>query len=55
MNNPKAKTELLRLSQQKDLDQAGKDLVVSYLKTPGHPNEPMTVSSEKSTSTRVDQ
>jgi hypothetical protein len=55
MNNPKARTELLRLSQQKNLDQAGKDLLLSYSKTPGHAPEPLTVSSEKSTSTRVDQ
>jgi hypothetical protein len=55
MTNPKAKSELLRLSAQKDLDQAGKDLVISYLKTPHQPTEPMTVSSEKSNGTRVDQ
>jgi hypothetical protein len=34
MSNKKAKSELIRLSQLKDLDQAGKDLVISYLKTP---------------------
>lgn len=55
MTNPKAKTELLRLSQQKDLDQAGKDLVISYLKTPHQPTDPMTVSSEKANGARVDQ
>jgi hypothetical protein len=55
MTNSKAKSELLRLSQQQDLDQAGRDLVISYLKTPHQPAEPMTVSSEKSNGGRVDQ
>ena len=55
MTNPKAKSELLRLSQQKDLDQAGKDLVISYLKTPRQPTEPVAATSEKSSSARVDQ
>lgn len=55
MTNPKAKSELLRLSQQNDLDQAGKDLVISYLKTPRQPTEPVAATSEKSSSTRVDQ
>ena len=54
INNPKAKSELLRLSRTKELDQAGKDLVVLFLTTPRE-SEPMTVSSEKSGSTRVDQ
>jgi hypothetical protein len=55
MTNPKARTELLRLSQQKDLDQSGRDLVISYLTTPRQPTEPMTVSSEKAAGSRVDQ
>ena len=55
MTNPKAKTELLRLAQQKDLDQAGRDLVVSYVKTPRPPTEPVTFSSEKAGGSRVDQ
>jgi len=55
MTNPKARSELLRLSQQKDLDQAGKDLVIFYLKTPRQPTEPIAASSEKSNGTRVDQ
>jgi hypothetical protein len=55
MTNPKARIELLRLSQQKDLDQGGKDLVVSYMKTPRQPTEPFAASSEKANSTRVDQ
>lgn len=55
MTNPKARTELLRLSQEKDLDADGKDLVISYLKTPRQPTEPLAASSEKSNGTRVDQ
>jgi hypothetical protein len=55
LTNSKAKSELLRLSQQQDLDQAGRDLVISYLKTPHQPAEPMTVSREKSNGGRVDQ
>jgi hypothetical protein len=56
MNNPKARGELLSLSQRKDLDQAGKDFVISYLKMPHQPTQPIAVSSsEKAGSTRVDQ
>jgi len=55
MTNQKAKTELLRLSQRKDLDQAGKDLLISYQKAPRLPNEPIVAAGEKSSSTRVDQ
>ncbi len=55
MNNPKARREMLRLSQQKDLDQPGKDLVIFYLNTPRPTTEPMAASSEKTNSTRVDQ
>lgn len=54
MTNPKAKSELLRLSQQKDLDQAGRDLLISYLKAP-QPAEPIVATGEKSTGARVDQ
>jgi hypothetical protein len=47
---------LLRLSQRKDIDQAGKDFVISYLKMPHQPTQPIAVSSsEKAGSTRVDQ
>lgn len=53
INSPKAKTELLRLSQNKELDQAGKDLIAVFLTRP--PAEPMSVSNEKSSGTRVDQ
>jgi len=55
MTNPKAKSELLRVSQLKDLDQAGKDLITVYLKTPRQSTEPMAASSQKSTTGRVDQ
>lgn len=55
MTNPKAKTELLRLSQNKDLDQSGKDLLISYLTSP-QPTDRVTAAGEKSgNSTRVDQ
>jgi hypothetical protein len=54
MHNPKAKSELQRLSERKNLDQAGRDLLISYLNAP-QPAEPMTVSSEKSNGARVDQ
>ena len=49
MTTPKAKTELLRLSQKKDLDQAGRELLLSYQKAPRQPNGPIAVSGEKST------
>jgi hypothetical protein len=55
MTNPKARSELLRLSQQKDLDQSGKDLIISYLKTPRQPIERIAASDDKSTVTKVDQ
>jgi hypothetical protein len=55
MTNPKAKSELLRVSQLKDLDQVGKDLVTAYLKTPRQTTEPMAASSQKASTGRVDQ
>ena len=56
MTNPQAKTELLRLSERADLDQAGKDLLISYLQTPRQPTGPIAVSIEKSNGgARVDQ
>lgn len=56
MMNPKARTELLRLSQRQNLDQAGKDLLLSYQKAPGLPVQPVIASGEKSINgTRVDQ
>lgn len=55
MNSSKAKTELQRLSQRKDVDQAGKDLVISYLKTPRQPIEPLVVSTKKPNRVRLGQ
>jgi hypothetical protein len=55
MTNPKARVELLRLSQQKDLGQADKDLVISYLNTPRPATEPVTAANDKNTGARVDQ
>ena len=55
MNSSKAKTELQRLSRHKDVDQAGKDLVISYLKTPRQPIEPMVVSTKKPNRVRLGQ
>ena len=55
MTNPRAKTELQRLSERTDLDQAGKDLLISYLKTPRQPTGPIAVTGEKSNGARVDQ
>jgi hypothetical protein len=53
MNSAKAKSELLRLSQTKELDQAAKDMLALFLIKPQ--TEPMSVSNEKSSSTRIDQ
>lgn len=58
MTNPKAKTELLRLSARLDLDQAGKALLVSFLTTPVPPRqpiEPLAVSKGKTDNRGVDQ
>ncbi len=55
MTNAKARSELLRLSQYKDLDPAGRDLVISYLKAPRQPTVPITAANEKTNSTRADQ
>ena len=52
MSSPRAKSELIRLSQNKALDQAGRDLLALFLVTP---RPAMTASSEKSTAARVDQ
>ena len=54
MTNAKAKTELLRLSQLKDLDQPGKDLIISHLN--GLPQTPpIAFSGQKPNSSRADQ
>lgn len=54
MTNPTAKTELLRLSQLQNLDQAGKDLIISYLNA-RTPIPPIASTNQKPISTRVDQ
>jgi hypothetical protein len=55
MTTPRARSEMLRLSQHKDLDQSGRALVISYLQTPRQPGEPIAASGEKTNGTRVDQ
>lgn len=55
MTNPKAKIELLRLSQKQDLDPGGKTLLASYLKPSPAGSEPLAASTEKSNQGRVDQ
>lgn len=55
MNNPQAKSELLRLSQLRDLDQPSKDLIISYLNTSPPALVPIASSGQKPTSSRVDQ
>jgi len=54
MTNTKAKTELLRLSQLRDLDQSGKDLIISYLNTSPPTPVPFASANQKPTSNRVD-
>ncbi len=55
MTNPKAKSELFRISQLKDLDQSGKDLVTAYLNAPRQSTVPIAATSQKSTNGRVNQ
>jgi hypothetical protein len=56
MTNPRARTELLRLSQLQNLDQAGKDLIISYLNTNSpSPIPPIASTNQKPISTRVNQ
>jgi hypothetical protein len=55
MTNPKARVELIRLSQRQDLDQGSKDLVISYLNMPRQPTEPLAATGEKTGGARVDQ
>jgi hypothetical protein len=54
MTNPRAKTELLRLSQLRDLDQAGKDLIIAYSNVPLPTPTPIASTNQKPTSSRVD-
>jgi hypothetical protein len=53
INSPKARAEMIRLSQRKDVDQADKDLISAYLTDPSNV-EPLT-SSMKAGATRVEQ
>ena len=56
MTNPRARTELLRLSQLQNLDQAGKDLIISYLNTnTPSPIPPIASTNQRPISTRVNQ
>ncbi|HKP45248.1 MAG TPA: hypothetical protein VJT50_01495 [Pyrinomonadaceae bacterium] len=55
MTNPKARSELVRLSQLQALDQAAKDMVISYLNSPPPATVPIASSNQKPTSSRVDQ
>jgi hypothetical protein len=53
IDTPKAREELQKLSQHKALDQAGRDLVISYLNSPV-PGEPVIVLSDKTVGARSD-
>jgi hypothetical protein len=54
MTNPRAKTELVRLSQLQNIDKAGKDLIISYVNPP-LALPPIASTNEKPISNRVDQ
>ncbi len=54
IDSPKARNELLRLSQKKDLDQAGRDLLISFLKNP-EKTEPLSAATQPTTAVRVNQ
>lgn len=54
MDSPKARAEVMRISQNKDLDQAGKDLISFYINNAGEDFDPLT-SSFKSGANRVEQ
>lgn len=53
MSNAKAKSELLRISQLKELDQSGKDLISAYLNGTPPADDPLAASSQKTNA--VDQ
>ncbi|MEP6742415.1 MAG: hypothetical protein ABJB61_07940 [bacterium] len=55
MTNPRAQSELLRLSQLRDLDQVGKDLIISFLHASPPTVVPIASTNQKPTSSRVDQ
>ena len=54
ISNPKAKSELIRLSQLKSLDESSRQQVAAFLKNP-RSGETQTVSNEKSGTNRIDQ
>jgi hypothetical protein len=54
ITNPRAKTELQRISQLPSLDQAGKDLILSYLNAQP-PIPPIASTNQKPVSARVNQ
>jgi hypothetical protein len=54
ISNPKARAELLRIREQKDLDQSWRDLISSLLINPGLRLDPLT-SSVKTGANRVEQ
>lgn len=54
INTRKAKDELLRISRDKHLKPAWKELIISYLSKP-RPNEPMAASHEKARTEKVGQ
>jgi hypothetical protein len=53
LNNPKARQQLIRISQSRELDQAGRDLLIAYLEDPDQ-LDPLTTSF-KSSGERVEQ
>jgi hypothetical protein len=53
--NPKARNELLRISQNKDLDSSWKETVNSYISQTNPPQGPATVTSPRSAGGRLDQ
>jgi hypothetical protein len=54
INSPKARTELIRISQNKDLNQGWRDLIAAYL---NHPDrvEPLAASGTKPVGNRAEQ
>lgn len=54
ISNPKAREQLIRISQSKELDQAGRDLLIAYLEDPDRQLDPFTTSF-KSSGERVEQ
>jgi len=55
ISSPKAKNELLRISQNKDLDPSWKDTLSTYISQIKHPQAPATVVNTRSGSGRFDK